>query len=118
MDILITTHDRDAAFKLLGSESASQGQQVVVGDGILATFRGALMRKAVGFPEVVAFGIAVSAATLANVAANAIWAWLTSKLKERPESVTIDRIEVEFDQGEITKLITERLTRQKDDGHP
>lgn len=109
MDLEIVTHDRDASFDLVDTRSLSQGQTVDLGSGVTASFQGTLMRKAEGIPEIVEFALAFGAGTLANIVSNAVWAWLTQRLKTPPEHLIIYRREVEFEEGTVKRAIEEYI---------
>jgi hypothetical protein len=53
----------------------------------------------------ITFGSGVSASLLAN------WIWAAIKKSPPPTLVKIDRIEVEFEEGAIKRLVTERIER-------
>jgi hypothetical protein len=106
MKIEIHTHDRRLVSDLLGSSTITVNDKVQISGDAVLRFDGIYIRKAVGFPEIVyfslTFGLGVSASLVAN--------WLYNKLrKKKIEKLIIDRRVIEIDEGEIKKIIEERL---------
>jgi hypothetical protein len=112
LEIEITTHDRMATFELLEATSLSPGQALELADGLVVNYRGTLVRKSVGWPEVSAFLLAVASNLPASVAADLIWNWLKSKLSSPPERLTIDRTVIEFEEGEVKRVIVEKISER------
>jgi hypothetical protein len=44
-----------------------------------------------------------------GVVSSVIGAWIWSHMKDRPRKIKINRTEVQFDEGEITKVIQENI---------
>jgi hypothetical protein len=116
MQIEITTHDRQADYDLMQSSSLSRGAKVQIGDGVALSYEGALLRKAEGFPSVIALAAEFGVAVTAQIAANAIWAYLASRLKKPPVKLTIEHIDVEFEEGKVKRLIVETLKKEPAEG--
>ena len=108
----VHTHDRGAAYTLFGT-SVGDGQTAAIADGIEAEFQHIESRRSLGWPEVVAFFITVSAAVPPSVAANLITSWLLSKFPHRPESTIIERSEVEFEEGQLKRVFRERIEMRR-----
>ena len=109
MQIDITTYDRDAAFRLLGQSTISTKDSVVLASGVTAKYAGTYMRKSLGFPEIATFVVTFGAGVATNIASNVICDWLKG-LRSPPEKITIDRQEVDFDEHEIKRIVTSRVT--------
>lgn len=113
MFIEISTHDRHAVFSLLGKDQATAGETIRLADGVDATLHPGMAYKSLGLPEVTGFAVAVVQSMPASVVADIIWNWLSTRLKTRPVTTTIDRLEVEFEEGAVKRLIVERMTKSE-----
>lgn len=111
LEIDITAHDKMGAFDLLDATELLPGLALKLADGLEVHYRGTLVRKAVGWPDVNAFLIAVAVNMPASVVADLVWNWLKSKLGSRPEVLTIDRAVVEFEENEVKRIIVEKITK-------
>ena len=98
----IETHDRRLGFDIAGvGNSLSAGTSVEVPGGATVTFRGAIVRKSFGIPEILQFVVD----TAVNVELGLFSAWLYDKVKDKPvERITINR--------RVITEITERGIRQ------
>ncbi len=106
MQIRIHTHDRSLASNLLGKSEICAGDVIDVGQGVLLTYNGTYARKALDFPEVIMLSVSIPAATAARILAN----WLWEKLRGRSiTQIEIDRTTVEFNEGEIKRVIQEKI---------
>jgi hypothetical protein len=112
MEIRITTFDTLAAFHLLEQQRVTLKDTAELGPGILARYEGTYIRKSVGLPEIATFALTVSSGIALNVAANAIWDWIKG-LRTPPESITIDRQEVEFEEGAIKRVVIEHIEKRR-----
>ncbi len=110
MNIEIHTHDRDLVSDFLGSSSASAKDEIQIADQVRLRYEGSHIRKAIGLPEIARFALTFGSGVAAGVAAN----WLYGKLKgRRVEKLIIERTEVDVNQGEIERVIEERLTVER-----
>lgn len=107
MNIEIHPHDRFLAFDLAGTPSIDVGDEIQIADQVKLSFKSAHdIGKAFYLPEIVYFTLTFGSGVAAGVAAN----WLYDKLKsKRIKKLIIERTEVEIDQGEIKRVIEERL---------
>lgn len=77
-------------------------------EGALVVKRAPRM-KSFGVPELLEFSLTFSAGVASSIVAN----WLYEHLKGKTAStVTIDRVEVQLEQGAITKVIEEHRSRR------
>ena len=116
MEIQIHTYDNRVAFALFGSPlkdgqtvELKSGQAVEVATGIEAEYLHCEKKYALGWPEIVAFVVTVSAAIPPSVAASLITEWLLFKIPRKPEKIVIERNELEFEEGEIKRVIQEKI---------
>jgi len=106
VNIEIHIYDRRLVYELLGKPSAAIGDEIQVSDQITIRYDGSYIRKAIGFPEIAKFVLAFGSGATAGVVGN----WLYDKLKgKKIEKLVIERTEVEVDQGEIKRVIDEKL---------
>lgn len=109
LELEITTHDRDLLRDLVDADKVRADEPMEIAEGVSLTYQGSKRFKSVGEPEIImlaiTFGTSVSARLLAT--------WLWSKLHNRENtSLTIDRIEVEIDEGKITRIIREKIEKR------
>lgn len=112
--IEITTKDRNLTSWLLGDPKTLRVGETKVeipnGDAALV-FEGEEFRKAgIDLPRVVEFSLTLGTAVGSGVVAN----WLWDKLKGRQiTAITIDKTSVEFEEGQVKKIVTERISMKK-----
>jgi hypothetical protein len=82
---------------------------VPITDGIVGTWT-APLAKAGDFPLTLDFVLTISRDLAVGVAAGLIVEWIMSNFKGRAEKVVIERMEATFDQGVLTKIVTETIT--------
>jgi len=110
MQISIHTYDRELAFKLLGKSQICAGDVIDVGQGVFLIYDGRYGRKAMDFPEIIMLSASLPSAVAARVLAN----WLWQKLKgQKITQIEIDRTIVEFDEGEIKRVIQEKIRESR-----
>ena len=105
LQIAIQTPDKHFDFDVLGSRRISAGDSVEVAPGARLVWQGSIGYKAFGEPSWATYLLEIAGAVPAGVIA----AWLYHKLKGRALRMTIDRTEVEIEEGEIKKVIQERI---------
>lgn len=111
MEIKIRTYDGQLVFDLLGKPSASFGDRIEIADHVSLIYNGTIKRRAIGLLEIVNFTLVFGS----GVAASLIAAGLYDKLKGRKvETVIIERTEVEIDEGQIRKVMEERVKFEKE----
>jgi hypothetical protein len=106
--IEIETHDRALEFDLMGNPAfLEKGVALTLPDGSRLAWQPGPMRKAYGLPQilryVLEYGSGVSAGILAS--------YLYEKLKGRATVLRVDRQEIQIEQGEITRIITEHIEK-------
>ena len=107
MEIWIHTHDGSLAFDLLGKSQVCAGDIIDLEQGVSLTYKGTYGRKALGFPEIIMLSAYIPTGIAAGVLAN----WLWGKLRGRNiTQIEIDRTTVEFEKGEIKRVIHEKIT--------
>ena len=111
MNIEVHTFDKFLVYELLGKSSVSLNDEVQVSDQIILRFNGIDFQKAVGLPEIINLILALGSVKAIEVASK----WLHDKLKgKKIEKLVIEKTEVEIDQGEIKRVIEEKLKIEKD----
>ncbi|MGZ3343904.1 MAG: hypothetical protein ACXU82_04670 [Caulobacteraceae bacterium] len=113
MELAITTRDRHAEFDLFDTTTMNQTTTAVLMEGVTVKYEGTLMRKALDFPSVIELSVSFGGGVASSIVASAIWEWLRKKLKKAPERLEIDRVFVEFEEGEVKRLIRERIQAEK-----
>lgn len=104
----IETHDRRLGFDIAGvGGNLSAGTVVDVPGGAKVLFQGAIIRRAVGIPEILQF--IVDAATGVDI--GLFSAWLYDKVKDRPvERVMINRrVVTEITEYGIRQVLEEEI---------
>ena len=110
MNIEIYTDDKNLVFELLGKSSAKVGDSTGLENQILLTYKGSLIRKAIGFPEIAQFALTFGSGVGAGLVAN----WLYDKLRgKKITRIVIERTEVKLNEGEIEKVINEKAEYDK-----
>jgi len=66
-----------------------------------------IKRKSLGGGEIFEFVLTFSSGVASGVVAN----WLYSTLRSRVSSLTINRVEVQIDEGEIKRVIEEQISQ-------
>jgi len=114
MIIEFESEDRRADYQLFDSNPMTVGETVItLTPGVVVAWNGTRAFKAANVPSVVEIGVEVAVGATGAVLANAIWSWLSSKLKSPPKTISIDRIEVEFEEGAVKQLLMERIERKE-----
>ncbi len=114
----ITVQARSILFMpaIFGS-SIGVGQQAQVADGVTITNYGGDEYRSGDIPLIFHFTLEFAKPIAEAVIATVVSAWLVAKLKpyirpERGDKVTIERTVVELEQGEVARVITEKLTSE------
>jgi hypothetical protein len=93
---------------LFGTETLGAGTHKEITGGGTITMRQMMVRKAYGIPQYIEIVLSVGGSIGAGIASNYIY----DKLKKHNGenlSIRINRHEVEFDRGKITKMINEEM---------
>ena len=107
INIEIHTHERRLVSDLLGKSSITINDEIQISDQIKLRYAGSYIRKALDFPEIIYIVVSFSSGVAAGVFAN----WIYDKIKgKRIEKFMIEKTEIELDQGEIKKVIEEKLS--------
>ena len=106
MQIEVDTSDKQLAFDLFGNpKSLGSGASISLPFGGELELREWRFRKALGASEtldlLLSFGVSVSSGLVAN--------WLWSKLQGRATTLRINRVEVNMQQGEIQRIVSEQI---------
>ena len=110
MDVLleIDTYDKKLLSDLMGNPGTfKRGMMSKVPDVMDITLDSLDIRKGFGFPETLTFALTFATSVGASIIAN----WLYDRLKGRVEKISIDRLEIELDEGEIKKVIYEKIRK-------
>lgn len=86
---------------------------VPIADGVAATWT-APIAKAAGIPQSLDFVLSLSRDVGVGVLTALIVNWITANFAGRAEKVIIERTEVSFERGKLTKIITETIKRERD----
>jgi len=106
INIEIHTHERRLVFDLLEKSSVTQNDEIQITDQVKLRYAGSYERKGLDFPAIIYIAVSFTSGVGASVFAN----WLYDKLKgKRIEKFIIEKTEIELDQGEIKRIIEEKL---------
>jgi len=106
INIEINTYERRLVFDLIGKSSVTKNDEIQISDQIKLRYAGSYIRKGLDFPEIIYIVVSFSSGVAVSVFAN----WLYDKLKgKRIEKFMIEKTEIELDQGEIKRIIEEKL---------
>lgn len=111
LQLEITTHEKRLVYDLMGKSQVKTDEPVEISPGVSVTYMGTRGFKALDEPEIIGLILTIGANLPPNVVASFIGNWLWSKLQGRTESLTIDRVEIELEEGKITRYIHERIER-------
>ena len=113
--IKIDTHDRGLSYHLLGSTTCQQGDEIIVSDEVTVTYQGTIVRKAIDFPETIELMVSILPPFSSGVAAGVLANWIYGKLKgKKIARLRVSRKEVEFDKGQIKRIIEETIEADGD----
>ena len=108
IEIDIATHDRKLGFDMASiGGSLTSGTIVEIPGGLKVKYDGALMRKALGLPEVLQFVVDASA----NIELGLLATWLYDKVKgKKVETITINRrVVTQITQDGILQVLEEEI---------
>jgi len=108
IEIEIQTLDKGLIFDLLGKSTPSRHEEVQILEGVSLRYDGSRIpiRKGADFPEIAKFVLT----WVLSIPASMIAAWLYGKLKGKEKTkLIIEKREVEIDQGEIKRIIEEKI---------
>ena len=91
-------------------------ETVELGNGVAVVHQGTCLREAADFPVVVTLAVPVAGSTAIGVATNAIYDFLKTRVKKPAVSITVDRTQVDFEEGEIKRIVSERINNDRDTG--
>lgn len=104
----VESNDRGLASDVMGSRSLSVGQVAALAPDVSIQYRGSMSRKQLGAPEVTEYVIGFGT----GVAASYVAALLFAKFHGRADRISIDRVDVRFDdKGAIERIITEKIRK-------
>ena len=107
MELTVIGADTDLDMEMVNSQPA---EPVEIGSGVNVTWQ-VPMFKSIGIPRMIDITVQVLEGVPIGVAANIITRWVMNRFKGRAEKVVIDRQEVEFDEGKLTRIVFETITR-------
>lgn len=109
MDIKIEIHTyaKELIYDLWGKDSLSFGDEVKITDKVKLKYNGTeVFLTAERIPEIIHFILTLGSGVACGLVAN----WLYGKIKGRDvEKLIIERTEVEIEQGEIKRVIEEKI---------
>jgi hypothetical protein len=98
------------AFLLFGNGTTLEsGATIDLPEGGRLQYCGMIERRAVGAEGIVKLVLEIGSAVGAGVAANYIY----DKLRRKNSRITIDRTEIEFEEGQIKKFLQEKITKDE-----
>jgi len=101
IEITIYTHDRDL---LLGPSE----KHVRLDDQVEVRYEGIVLQEAEGSPQAFIWVVQVASAVGSGILAS----WIYDKLKGKSvDKVVVERTVVELDEGEIRRVIQEKITK-------
>ena len=106
MELTIIGADTDLDMEMVNS------QPVEIGSGVAVTWQ-VPMFKSAGIPKMIDIAVQVLEGVPIGVAANIITGWVMNRFKGRAEKIVIERQEVEFDEGKLTRIVFETITRER-----
>ena len=109
IDIEIDTCDTRLAFDILEKSSARRKDKINIGKNIELECQGTFMRLSEGAPETIKFVLEISGG-ITSITMFA--AWLYDKIKNKALKLRIDRTEIDINEGEITRIITEKIEKK------
>jgi hypothetical protein len=86
---------------------------ISITEGVAATWT-APFAKAAGIPQSLDFVLSLSRDVGVGVLTALIVNWISENFEGRAEKVIIERTEVSFERGELTKIITETIKHERD----
>jgi hypothetical protein len=106
--IEIETHDKELEFDLMSNPSAlQQGVEVILPDGSKLAWQPGELRKGFGLPKILHYLLVYGR----DVSAGVLGSYLYEKLKGRATVLRVDRQEIQIEEGEITRIITEHIEK-------
>ena len=108
--IEIETRDSRLEFDLMGSPvMLESGVHHVLPDGSVLAWQSGPLRKGYGQPWILHFILTYGKDVSAGIAAS----YLFNKIKGRSTTLRIDRKEVQIEQGQITRVLTEHIEKKE-----
>ena len=109
LQVEVDTHDRKLCFDLMGNpKPLGPGAKAAISDDVTVTLGSMSIRKGFGVPETITLVVEFTS----GVGASLVAAWLYNKLRGRSEKVRIERTEIQLDEGQIKRIITEKIERK------
>lgn len=109
MDLTIIATDDELDIEMVNTQPS---EPVAIGDGGTVTWQ-VPMFKSAGIPKMIDAAVQILEAVPAGVAANIITGWLISRFKGRAEKVVVTHQEVEFEEGKLTRIVYDTITRER-----
>jgi hypothetical protein len=104
----IETQDRELEFDLMDNPaSLQQGVEVILPDGSRLAWRPGPLRKVHGLAKILHYVLVYGR----DVSAGVLGSYLYEKLKGRATVLRVDRQEIQIEEGEITRIITEHIEK-------
>jgi len=109
MDLTIIATDDELDIEMVNTQPS---EPVAIGDGVTVTWQ-VPMFKSAGIPKMIDVAVQILEAVPAGVAASIITGWLISRFKGRAEKVVVKHQEVEFEEGKLTRIVYDTITRER-----
>src|SRR3989304_475058 len=102
VNIEIKTSGPRLAFELFGAGGRiSTGDEISIPGGGSLKYLGQMEYRSLDMPTILTMALNFSSGVAVGVIAN----WIYDKLKGKANSITIDRIEIELNKGEIERIL-------------
>ena len=112
MQIRVETSETQALQQLLQGMTKS-GDVISLVPGVEIRMLPMELRRSAGAAAILCFALRVGGDIAIGLAASAIYDWLKKGMSRAPEKLVIDRSEIEFEEGEVKRIITERIEHQR-----
>jgi len=103
----IATRDIKLSFDLFETREIKQGMERQIALNLIMRSEGGMFAAAEGSPEIIYLAFEIGK----DVAIGVLAAWLYDKLKGRAEKLRIEGIDVQIDEGEIKRVLIERIEK-------
>jgi hypothetical protein len=111
MEIRIETKDVTAMQALLPGGFKS-GEIISLAPGVEARVLPMMVQRSAGSAMAMTFLVSVVGPVALGIVSSAIWDWLKG-LRTPPETLVIDRMEIDFEEGEVKRVVTERVEHRR-----
>lgn len=108
IEIEIRTPDRKVLSDVMGQSSPSAGTVTQIQADTTLTYKTEFLAESSDAANIFYFVLTYASGVSSSIVAN----WLWSKLKGKSGRVVIDRSEVEFEEGQIKRILNEKIDKE------